>query len=391
MDILKAYRFKLEPTTEQEEFFLQSVGNARLVWNKMLSLNLWRLESGYPLIWYSEMSRILTLWKQTEELSFLKSSPSQTLQQKLKDLEKAFKDAFDKNQPNKCVPTFKKKGRCTDSIRFPSNVSVVGPERNMVSLPKVGEVKFRRTRRVKGEIRSATVSFESGKWYISILCKVEYHPTSKATSAVGIDMGVVRFATITDGQAHSHIEPLNAFRESEKKLAKAQRSLSRRVRFSNNWKKQKARVAKIQSHIANQRKDFLHKRSTELSKNHAAIVVEDLKVRNMSRSAKGTPEAPGRNVKAKAGLNKSILDQGWSMFVGQLEYKLAWQRGALIKVDPKNTSRTCPCCGLVSADNRKTQARFECVDCGFVENADVVGALNILARGHRVIACGGDA
>ena len=79
------------------------------------------------------------------------------------------------------------------------------------------------------------------------------------------------------------------------------------------------------------------------------------------------------------------------MFVGQLEYKLAWQRGALIKVDPKNTSRTCPCCGLVSADNRKTQAHFECVDCGFVENADVVGALNILARGHRVIACGGDA
>lgn len=389
MDILKAYRFKLEPTTEQEQFFLQSVGNARLVWNKMLSLNLWRLESGYPLIWYSEMSKMLTLWKQTEELSFLKSSYSHTLQQKLKDLEKAFKDAFDKTQPNKCVPTFKKKGRCTDSIRFPSNVSVVGPERNIVSLPKVGEVRFRRTRRVKGEIRSATVSFESGKWYISILCKVEHQPTSMATSAVGIDMGVVHFATITDGQTHSHIEPLNSFRASEKRLAKAHRSLSRKVRFSSNWKKQRARVAKIHSHIANQRKDFLHKNSTKLCKNHAAIVVENLKVRNMSRSAKGTTEEPGTNVKAKSGLNKSILDQGWSMFVGQLEYKLAWQQGTLIRVNPKNTSRTCPCCGFVSVDNRKTQANFECVDCGFEENADVVGALNVLARGHRVIACGG--
>jgi putative transposase len=125
-----------------------------------------------------------------------------------------------------------------------------------------------------------------------------------------------------------------------------------------------------------------------LSKNHAAIVVEDLKVRNMSRSAKGTINEPGSNVKAKSGLNKSILDQGWSMFVGQLEYKLAWQQGTLIKVDPKNTSRCCPACGYTSAENRQTQAEFECVDCGFVENADVVGALNVLARGHRVIACG---
>jgi putative transposase len=387
MDILKAYRFKLEPTTEQEEFLSQSVGAARFLWNKALAMNLWRLENGYPLIWYSEFSKMLTLWKQSEEMSFLKVAPSQSLQQKLQDLERAFKDAFDKKQKNKRIPTFKKKGRCTDSIRFPSKVSI-GGDHNVVNLPKIGGIKFRRTRRVKGEIRSATVSFESGQWFVSILCKVEHQPTSTATSAVGIDMGVVRFATITDGKNHSHIEPINSFRASEKKLAKAQRSLSRKVRFSNNWKKQKAKVAKIHSHIANQRKDFLHKHSTMLSKNHAAIVVEDLKVRNMSRSAKGTINEPGSNVKAKSGLNKSILDQGWSMFVGQLEYKLAWQQGTLIKVDPKNTSRCCPACGYTSAENRQTQAEFECVDCGFVENADVVGALNVLARGHRVIACG---
>lgn len=388
MDILKAYRFRLEPTREQEDFLFQSVGSARFIWNKMLAMNLWRLENGYSLVWYNEMSAMLTLWKQSEEMSFLKIAYSHTLQQKLKDLDKSFKDAFDKKQPLKRIPAFKKKGKCVDSVRFPSGVRIEG-DHNMVVLPKVGGIKFIRSRRVKGKIRSATVSFESGKWFVSILCKVEHQPTSTATSAVGIDMGIVNFATITDGKNHSTIAPINAFRASETRLAKVQRKLSRKVRFSSNWKKQKARVAKIQSLIANQRKDFLHKHSTELCKNHAAIVVEDLKVRNMSRSAKGSAEEPGENVKAKSGLNKSILDQGWSMFVNQLEYKLAWQQGMLIKVDPKNTSRCCPACGNTSADNRQTQAEFECVACGFVENADIVGAINVLARGLRVIACGG--
>ena len=108
----------------------------------------------------------------------------------------------------------------------------------------------------------------------------------------------------------------------------------------------------------------------------------------MSRSAKGTVDAPGRNVRAKSGLNKSILDQGWGEFRRQLEYKMAWKGGYLVAVPPQYTSQTCPCCGNVSRGNRQTQAKFECVDCGFEENADKVGAINVLARGHRVIACG---
>ena len=110
----------------------------------------------------------------------------------------------------------------------------------------------------------------------------------------------------------------------------------------------------------------------------------------MSKSAVGTAEASGKKVRAKSGLNKAILDQGWFEFRRQLEYKLAWNGGWLIAVPPHNTSRTCPSCGLVSADNRKTQALFACVECGYQENADVVGAINILARGHRVAACGED-
>ncbi|MDD4932960.1 MAG: transposase, partial [Methylacidiphilaceae bacterium] len=124
-----------------------------------------------------------------------------------------------------------------------------------------------------------------------------------------------------------------------------------------------------------------------ISQNHAMVCIEDLQVGQMSKSAAGTIEQPGRNVQAKSGLNKAILDQGWCEFRRQLEYKMQWKGGSLVAVPPQNTSRTCPCCGHVSADNRQTQARFACVECGFEESADLVGAINILRAGHARIAC----
>ena len=163
--------------------------------------------------------------------------------------------------------------------------------------------------------------------------------------------------------------------------------MSRKTKFSNNWKKAKARVQRIHATIGNARRDYLHKATSAISKNHAMVCIEDLQVKNMSRSAAGTADAPGRNVRAKSGLNKAILDQGWFEFRRQLGYKLAWGGGWLIAVPPQNTSRTCPCCGHVSAKNRQTQVRFECVGCGFEENADVVGAINVLRAGHARFAC----
>ncbi|MCQ4323335.1 RNA-guided endonuclease InsQ/TnpB family protein, partial [Stutzerimonas stutzeri] len=154
-----------------------------------------------------------------------------------------------------------------------------------------------------------------------------------------------------------------------------------------NWKKEKSRIQKIHARIGNARRDYLHKTSTAISQNHAMVCIEDLQVRNMSRSAAGSTEKPGRNVRAKSGLNKSILDQGWFEFRRQLDYKLAWNGGWLVAVPPQYTSRTCPCCGHVSAENRRTQAKFECVGCGFEENADVVGAINVLRAGHARFAC----
>ena len=170
-------------------------------------------------------------------------------------------------------------------------------------------------------------------------------------------------------------------------MRKAQQAMRRKTRFSNNWKKAKTRVQRIHSRIGNARRDSLHKTSTAISQNHAMVCIEDLQVRNMSKSAAGTAYAPGRNIQAKSGLNQSILDQGWFEFRRQLDYKLAWNGGWLIAVPPQNTSRTCPCCGYVSAENRQTQARFACVECGFEENADLVGAINVLRAGHARFAC----
>jgi putative transposase len=192
------------------------------------------------------------------------------------------------------------------------------------------------------------------------------------------------FATLSDG---NDIKPLNIFRKYEAKTVKLSRHLSRKVRYLNNWKKLKAKLSKHHSKIANVRKDFLHKATTKIANTYQAVVMEDLKVSNMSSSAKGAVDNPGRNVKAKSGLNKSILDQGWYEFKRQLEYKLKWRNGKLIQIDPKYTSQTCSKCGYIHKENRKSQAIFECLACGYKDNADVNAAKNILRVGLTRSAC----
>src|SRR5574344_616733 len=253
----------------------------------------------------------------------------------------------------------KKKGRC-ESFRYPQGVKL-DQGNSRIFLPKLGWLRYRNSRKVLGTVKNITVSQSCGKWFVIIQTEREVETPVHQGDAIGVDMGITRFATLSDGTFYA---PLNSFKRHETALRKAQQAMSRKTKFSNNWKKAKARVQRIHSRIGNARRDFLHKTSTAISQNHAMVCIEDLQVRNMSRSAAGTTEQPGRNVRAKSGLNKSILDQGWFEFRRQLDYKLAWNGGHLIAVPPQNTSRTCPCCGHVSKDNRQTQARFECVGCG---------------------------
>jgi putative transposase len=183
------------------------------------------------------------------------------------------------------------------------------------------------------------------------------------------------FAALSTGK---QIAPLNAFKRISDKLAKQQQRLARKIRFSENWKKQKAKITRLHFQAKNARKDFLHKVSTELAKSHGVIKIEKLHVRNMTASSSGTVDQPGRMVKQKSGLNRSILDQGWSMFATMLAYKLDERGGKLLQVPAPYTSQTCSACGVIDKASRRDQATFCCVHCGMSENADVNAARNIL-------------
>lgn len=251
---------------------------------------------------YAKLTGLLLAWKQ--EFPWLKDCHSQVLQQNLKDLESAYRNFFAKRAD---FPRFKRKG-VRDSFRYPQGIKLE-EQNSRIYLPKLGWVRYRKSQDISGTIKNVTVSQRTGKWYVSIQTEQEIvNPLPTAQTAVGIDMGIARFATLSDG---SYYESSNSFRHHQEALRKAQQAMSRKQKFSSNWQKAKTRVQKIHSRIADIRKDYLHKISTAISKSHAMVCIKDLQVRNMSKSASGSAEAPGKNVQAKSGLNKSILDQGW--------------------------------------------------------------------------------
>jgi IS605 OrfB family transposase len=380
MKRLQAYKFELRPNGEQQRDMRRFAGSCRFVFNKALALQQELHQDGEKKLGYAGLCKLLTEWKPQAETTWLSDTPSQALQQSLKDLERAYKNFFDKRAD---FPRFKKKGM-GDNFRYPQGMKL-DQSNSRLFLPKLGWLRYRNSRDVLGTLKNVTVSCVAGKWYASIQTEREVEqPVHPSTSIVGLDAGVTLFATLSDG---SMFEPVNAFRKNALKLAKYQRGLSRKTKFSHNWKRQKQKITRLHQRIAHARNDFLHKTSNIISKNHAMVVVEDLKVTNMSKSATGTIEASGRSVKAKSGLNKSILDQGWGEFRRQLEYKEAWLGGGVLAINPRNTSRTCPACNHVSAENRKTQSKFECVKCGYAENADLNAAINILRAGHAQLAC----
>jgi putative transposase len=381
MKRMQAYKFQIEPNGEQQRAMRRIAGSCRYVWNKALALQIANHEAGEKFINHFAMCKWLPVWKREPETLWLKETPSQLYQVVLKDLVRAYKNFFEKRAD---FPQFKKKGKSSDSFQFPQGFEIEAQNKR-IFLPKLGWIHYRKSRDILGTPKNITVSCVAGKWYASIQTEREVEqPVHQATSIVGLDAGVTLFATLSDGTMY---EPVNAFRKNAEKLAKLQRRLSRKTKFSSNWKKQKQKISRLHQRVAHARNDFLHKTSTIISKNHAMIVIEDLKVTNMSKSASGRIEKPGRSVKAKSGLNKSILDQGWGEFRRQLEYKQVWLGGDVLAINPRNTSRTCPACDHVSADNRKTQARFECVECGYTENADLNAAINILRAGHAQLAC----
>jgi putative transposase len=265
-------------------------------------------------------------------------------------------------------------------MRFPDSKQIAYDQENeRIKLPKVGWVRLRLSRPIEGEIRNVSVSREGERWYASIqTLSADIVPSSDLKPTLGLDLGVNVFAAGSDGRM---IEPLNAYKLHQCRLRRYQRAVSRKVKGSENRKKAIVRLGNMHRKIARMRADWLHQLTSSLVHDHPVIALEDLKISNMSRSARGTIEAPGKNVRQKAGLNRSILDQSWGEAARQLEYKTAAVGGAVVYVNPSYSSQECRICGHVEKANRKTQESFVCRACGHAENADTNASKIVLQRG----------
>ena len=368
---LQAFKFALRPNGQQLRNLRQFAGSCRFVYNKALALNVERYEKKEKRLGYAGLCALLPNWKMEHE--FLAAVPAQALQQSLKNLERAYTNFFQKRAD---FPKFKKKGQ-RESFRIPQGFAI-DKQNGRIKLAKLGWMRYRKSQDILGEACNVTVSESGGKWYVSVQTEREVEtPQHPSTSAVGMDWGVVNFVTLSDGEVVEQCQPLKKFLP---KLAKLQRRMAGKKKFSKNWRKAKACIGKLHTKVANIRKDFVHKVSNDISKNRVVVVIEDLQVKNLSKSA-------SKKVAQKSGLNRAILDASPFELRRQLQYKTQWQGGLLVPVPPQNTSRKCPECGQVSAENRKSQAKFLCVECAFLAHADFVAAVNIREAGLASLAC----
>ena len=397
MEVLKGHRFRITPDGGQDEFCSRTAGICRFLWNLSLEQRSLAWKHGKHSVNYNAQAGELADLKVA--LPWLAEAPHHCLQQTLRDLHVAFQNFFAKRAS---YPTFRKKFQ-KDSFRFPDPKQFVVDEAGQrVKLPKLGWVSFRNGKgrhalNLAGKAKSITVSREGKHWFISVLCESEVaKPRPIQAPGVGVDLGVAQAITLSTGEV---LAVLGRTQAEERRLARLQRGLQRKKKGSRNRSKARIRLAEFQARIARRRRDAIHKATTKLAKNHGLVVIEDLRVKDMTASAKGTIEAPGRNVHQKAGLNRSILDKGWGEIRRQLEYKCRWYGSTLEAVNPAYTSQECSECHHIDAGNRKTQDKFLCLRCGHAENADTNAAKNILAAGLAVraeeaspaTACGGKA
>ncbi len=386
MQILRGFKFKLKVNKSQAHTLTCWIGANRCLYNIAVmqrSMTDFREHK----IGYSEQAAELPSLK--KEFPWMKEVPAQTLQQTLMNVQSAYL-RFYKGLAS--YPRTKKKSESV-GIRFPTPQSIrilehANPRKGLVQLPKIGILQFRKSREIEGELRSCTISRSVDGFQISFLCKIEVPNPAQPVGEIGIDLGIVHTIALSkpfEGCSFRDL-PLLRIKEIEKKIAFHQVRLSRLKKYSNNWKKQKKKIGSLHHRLACIRRDFLWKVAGTLAKNHGSIVIEGLKTKNMSRSASGTVENPGRNVAQKSGLNRSILRQGWYMFSVMLEHKTQEYGSEVIRVDPKFSSQECSNCERKDSASRVEQALFSCVHCGHEENADTNAAKTILARGRRVIA-----
>lgn len=364
----KSYKFRLYPSQEQQQLFAKTFGCSRAIWNMMLADKIKHYEETKETL-YSTPAQY------KKDFPWLREVDSLALCNVQLNLQVAYKNFF---LSGFGFPKFKKKSH-HQSYKTNNNNGNITLENGFVKLPKVGRVRVKVHRQINGVIKSATISMTpTGKYHISILCETAIAQLPKTNSSVGVDLGLSDFAILSTGEKIGNKRFLN---QLSKKLAKEQKILSRRylvarkegrkLSDSKNYQKQRMKVAKIHEKIANQRKDFLNKLSTNLIKNHDVICIEDLSSENLKKNHK---------------LAKAIDDVSWSKFVTMLDYKTNWYGKQISKISRwYPSSQICSDCGFSSGKKPLSVREWTCTNCGSHHDRDINASINILNEGLRLL------
>jgi putative transposase len=364
----KVYRFRMKPTWAQSQALTRLAGARRFVWNWALATRKAYYAEHGKTIPAATLSTELTALKDQPETAWLKEADSQALQQGLKDLDRAFRNFFERRTK---FPRFKSRKRDTPRFRIPQRVKVSDRK---VYVPKVGQIGIRQSMPVDLPTKGATFRRDAlGRWFVALTIEFEMPdaalPEPDPAKVIGIDLGLKDFAVMSDGE---RVAAPKFFREGQRKLRRAQRALSRRDPGSNRKAKARLVVAKVHQRIANQRGDFLHKLTTRLVADHDGLCIEDLSVKGLARTK----------------LAKSVTDASWGEFRRQVGYKSVWNRKHLAVIDRWFPStRLCRGCGAINAELTLADRRWTCA-CGMVHDRDLSAAINIRDEGLRILAVG---
>lgn len=368
METKRAYKFRFHPTPEQELNLAKTFGCARFAYNYMLRQRTDAWFQRQEKVGYHETSAMLTALKKTDEFAWLNEVSSVPVQQSLRHLQTAFGNFFSRRSK---YPTFKKKDGAQSAEYTTSAFKWDG---KTLSIAKNGalNIRFSRTIPKAAIVTTVTVSKDcAGRYFVSMLCTDQVQAKPPAAAKVGIDLGLSQFAILSTGEK---IAAPNTFRKNEAKLAKLQRRMAKKTKGSANRKKAKLKVAKLHAKITDSRKDFLHKLSTRLVNENQVIAIETLAVSNMQKNRC---------------LAKSIADASWSEFVRQLEYKSLWYGRELVGIDRwYPSSKRCSDCGHTVAKMPLNVREWTCPECGTIHDRDINASKNILAAGLAVLALG---